>query len=99
MDIRKKKFKTSSATGLYPFALKILNKKNPEFLLCDDNAKKYQVGSCVFLSFMLIIKGLLTFLFPIFYLFYFTRKKIKIYSGFLIEIILLRSYESVQLKP
>jgi hypothetical protein len=33
------------------FALKISNKKNPEYLLCDDNAKKSQVGASFFLPF------------------------------------------------
>ena len=45
-----------------------------------------------FLSLMPVIRGLLTFLFPILDLFFFVRNRN-------IEIILLRSYESVQLKP
>jgi hypothetical protein len=47
----RKRFKTSSATELGRFALKISNKKNPEYLLCDDNAKKSQVGASFFLPF------------------------------------------------
>lgn len=45
-----------------------------------------------FRSLMPVIRGLLTFLFPILDLFFFVRNRN-------IEIILLRSYESVQLKP
>jgi len=48
MDTRKKRFKTPSATLLDRYALKIGNKKNLEFLLCDNNAKKSQVGSSIF---------------------------------------------------
>lgn len=44
-----------------------------------------------FLSLMLVIRGLLTFLFPILDFFFVRNRNI--------EIILLRSYESVQLKP
>jgi len=69
--ILEKRFKTSSATELSRFALKISNKKNPEYLLCDDNAKKSQVGASFFLSLMLVIRGFLTFLFPILDLFFY----------------------------
>ena len=53
---------------LIRFAPKIRSNKNPESLLCDDNAKNIKLAHPSF--FMLIVTGLLNLLFPIYLFFY-----------------------------
>lgn len=69
MDMCNKKFETYLSFLLWftlSFSLKIRKNKNLKALLWGYNAKKYQVGSFVF---MLIVTGLLNPLFTYFFLF------------------------------
>ena len=104
MDMCNKKFETYLSFLLWftlSFSLKIRKNKNLKALLCGYNAKKYQVGSFVF---MLIVTGLLNPLFTYFFFFIFfyllflfvCNAVLLLFSLLLIGILLLRPYESIK---